>query len=228
MLVALGSRLILWRPETDERADHGFVLPGWPRVRLNDGRADPLGNFWVGSMKNNVEADGESGDVADGEGILYRIDPAGRVSEWHTGLGIANTLCWSPDRSGFYFADTLHNVIWRYDYDAARGAISNRTVFFRDFARGLPDGSAIDAEGYLWNCRYGGGCIVRIASDGTVERIVEMPAANVTTAAFGGSDRRSLYVTTALGTRRGDRLAGSLFRLDAPAPGLPENRARLG
>jgi sugar lactone lactonase YvrE len=227
LLVALGSRLILWQPANDQRDDYRFALPGWPRVRLNDGRADPLGNFWVGSMKNNVEPNGESGETAKGEGKLFRIDPAGAVSEWRTGVGISNTLCWSPDKRHFYFADTLENVVWRYDYDASTGGISNETVFFEGFDRGDPDGSAIDADGYLWNCRYGGGCVVRLAPDGTIDRIVDMPAENVTTAAFGGPDLRTLYVTTARGKRAGDRLAGGLFAFTAPVPGLPENRVRL-
>ncbi len=227
LLVALGSKLILWKPTTDQRDDYLFALPGSPRVRFNDGRADPLGNFWIGSMKNNVEPDGESGDVADGEGILFRIDPAGTITEWKTTLGISNTLCWSPDQRHFYFADTLHNIIWRYDFDKANAAISNETVFFRDFDRGLPDGSAIDARGFLWNCRYDGGCIVRLAPDGTIDRVIDMPAQNVTTATFGGPDLKTLYVTTALGTRRGDRLAGSLFSMHSAVPGLPENVVRL-
>ncbi|MBN9073645.1 MAG: SMP-30/gluconolactonase/LRE family protein [Rhizobiales bacterium] len=228
MLVALGSRLILWQPENDRRTDQGFALDGWPRVRLNDGRADPAGRFWVGSMKNNVEPDGESSEAGDGEGTLFRVDAGGAAAVFREGLGIPNTLCWSPDGRFFYTGDTLHNVIRRYDYDAANGTISNETAFFKDFERGLPDGSAIDAEGFLWNCRWGGGCVVRIAPDGTVDRVIDMPALNVTTAVFGGADLTSLYITTARGDRPGDRLAGSLFRLDTAVRGLSENRFRIG
>ena len=148
LLVALGSKLIWWWPQTDRREDHGFVLPGTPRVRLNDGRADPAGNFWVGSMKNNVLPDGQLGEVGPGEGILYRIAPDGAVSEWRHGLGISNTLCWSPDRCTFYFGDTLANEIYAYDYDAKVGAISEERHFFTGFDRGSPDGSAIDSEGF--------------------------------------------------------------------------------
>ncbi|MGE6781765.1 SMP-30/gluconolactonase/LRE family protein [Ensifer adhaerens] len=223
LLVALGSKLIWWWPKTDRRQDHGFALPGTPRVRLNDGRADPLGNFWVGSMKNNVLPDGQLGDVAPGEGILYRIAPDGAVTEWRHGLGISNTLCWSPDRSTFYFGDTLANEIYAFDYDVEAGAISGERHLFTGFQRGSPDGSAIDSEGFLWNCRYGGRCIARIAPDGTLAEVIEMPVSNITTCTFGGADRMTLYITTA-GGGPAERLAGSLYAMRVDVAGLPENR----
>ncbi len=225
MLVALGSRLLLWRPESDERREHGFALPGWPRVRLNDGRADPLGNFWVGSMRNNVLPDGEAGESGPGEGKLFRIAPDGAVTVWREGLGISNTLCWSPDRRRFYFGDTLENEVRAYDYAGATAAIANERPFLRATGAGFPDGSAIDAEGWLWNCRWGGGCLLRAAPDGGAVERITMPVSNVTTAAFGGPDLRTLYVSTAHHT--GERLSGSLFRLDVDVPGLPEHRFTL-
>jgi sugar lactone lactonase YvrE len=229
LLVGLGSRLILWDPATDARRDHCFVLDGSPRVRLNDGRTDPLGNFWVGSMKNNVEPDGELGDVGPGEGVLFRIAPDGQTTEAVRGLGISNTLCWSPDRRRFYFGDTLASEIRVYDYDTGAGRIANGRPFLAGASRGLPDGSAMDAEGCLWNCRFGGACILRVSRDGDVIGTVEMPVPNITTCAFGGQDLKTLFITTAgRPSQPGDRLAGSLFAIDAPAPGLPENRFRLG
>ena len=144
LLVALASRLIFWRPKADRRVEHGFRIPGWPRVRLNDGRPDPAGNFWVGSMGNNIEPDGELGELVGRQGILYRITPNGIVTEHLRGVGISNTVCWSPDCRRFYFADTLANKIWCFDYDLATGAISNEREFFSHFELGLPDGSCID------------------------------------------------------------------------------------
>lgn len=228
MLVALGSRLALWRPETDTRIDHGFALPGSPRVRLNDGRADPLGNFWVGSMKNNVTADGEADEVGPGEGALFRVAPDGAVHVAATGVGIANTLCWSPDRTRFYFADTLADEIRVHDYDTATGHIANPAPFLAGGGPGLPDGSGMDGEGHLWNCRFGGGCILRVSPSGQVVEAVAMPVANVTTCTFGGPALRTLFVTTASRPgSAGDRLAGSLFRIETDVPGLPENRFTL-
>jgi sugar lactone lactonase YvrE len=227
MLVSLASKLIRWWPATDQRADFGFALPGSPQVRFNDGRSDPAGNFWVGSMKNNVLPDGELGEAGPGEGILYRVDPKGTISEWRKDLGISNTLCWSPDAQHFYFGDTLANEIRVYDYDKASGSIANERVFFSGFSRGFPDGSAIDSAGYLWNCRFGGGCIVRIAPDGSIDRVVDMPVQNITTCAFGGADLKTLFITTAsIVSPPGNRLAGSLFALQVEVPGLAENKFR--
>lgn len=228
LLVALASKLIHWWPATDQRADFGFAIPGYPQVRFNDGRSDPAGNFWVGSMKNNVHADGELGEAGKGEGVLYRVDPQGAVTEWRQGLGISNTLCWSPDARRFYFGDTLENEIRVYDYDKASGEISNERPFLSGFERGFPDGSAIDSAGYLWNCRFSGGCIVRLAPDGSVDRVVEMPVQNVTTCIFGGPDLKTLFITTAsILSPPGNRLAGSLFTLEVAVPGMAENKFHL-
>lgn len=228
-LVALGSRLIWWWPADDRRVDHGFRLAGAPHARLNDGRPDHLGNFWVGSMRNNVLPDGEAGEAGGTEGRMHRIAPDGSVTEHITGIGISNTLCWSPDRRTFYTADTLANVVWAFDFDPVAGTLGARRDHLAGFARGLPDGSAIDAEGFLWNCRFSGHCIVRVAPGGRIDRVVEMPVHNITTATFGGPDLKTLYVTSAAARRHpGERLAGSLWALRCSVPGLPENRVQIG
>ncbi len=226
LLVALGSRLIFWNRKTDLRRDHGFRCVGWPAVRFNDGRAGPNGEFWIGSMANNVGSNGEVRDARAGKGALYRVERGAEPTLFKKGLGISNTLAWSPDHRVFYFGDTMKNRIWAYDYDA--GAIKGERSFFSDFARGRPDGSATDARGYLWNCRFGGGCIVRVAPDGTIDRVIEMPVRNITTCAFGGAGLRTLYVTTAsIHAEEADRLAGSLFALDVDVPGAAAFRAKV-
>ncbi len=228
LLVALGSRLLLWRPRTDTRFDHGFVLDGWPKVRLNDGRTDPRGDFWIGSMRNNVNKDGSVGPAGGADGRLYKVAASGDISVWRERIGISNTLCWSPDRTRFYFGDSLANTIYSYDFDFANGTITNEQAFFTGFERGIPDGSAIDSEGFLWNCRYGGGCIVRISPNGVVDRVIEFPVANPTTCTFGGEGGRTLFVTSASASSEmiGD-LAGGLFELTTEVAGLPEHRFRL-
>lgn len=229
MLVALGSRLVYWWPSTDRRQDHGFKLDGYPRVRLNEGRSDPLGNFWLGTMKNNVLLNAELGEAGKGEGVLLQIAPDGSSTEWRTNLGISNTLCWSPDGTTLYFGDTLENEIYAFDYDSTHGSIGNERSYFAGFERGSPDGSAIDSEGYVWNCRFGGGCIVRVSPQGTIDRVVEMPVQNITTCIFGGDDLKTLFVTTAsIVSPAGNRLAGSLFSLRVEVPGLAENMYRIG
>jgi sugar lactone lactonase YvrE len=225
LLVALSSRLILWNPLTGERRDHGFGLPGWPAVRFNDGAPDPRGSFWIGSMRNNIRPDGSAGETGGTDGILFRADPDGRVTEWQHDVGICNTVAWSPDHARFYFADSLANRISVFHYDRMTGAISEPRPFLAGFPRGLPDGSAVDSEGFLWNCRYGGASIVRVAPDGTVDRVIEMPAVNITNCTFGGPDLRTLYVTSAaLGAPPEDRLAGSVFAVSTDVAGQRENR----
>ena len=225
LAVALGSRVILWEPEADRRLDPVFVLKGWPRVRLNDARADPRGSFWVGTMRNNVNPDGSPGEAGGQDGVLYRIAPDHRISIHREGIGISNTLAWSPDRRRFYTGDTLANVLWTFDYHSHTGDIANERPFLKDFPRGLPDGSTVDSEGFLWNCRFGGGCIVRVAPDGQIDRVIEMPVQNVTTCTFGGPDLRTLFITTAANEAApGSRLAGSLFALETDVTGQLENR----
>lgn len=225
-LLALASKLIWWWPATDRRVEQGFQLPGFPHVRLNDGRADPVGNFWVGSMANNVLPDGGSGDVGPGAGLLFRITPAGEVTQWRDNLGISNTLCWSPDHATFYFGDSLANQIYAYDYRRTDGSIANERVFFAGFDRGVPDGSAMDAAGYLWNCRFGGQCLVRVAPDGVIDRLIEMPVSKLTTCTFGGADLQTLYITTA-SLSCPQRLAGSLFAIRVNQKGMAENRFKV-
>jgi sugar lactone lactonase YvrE len=232
LVVALASRVILWQPQNDARADFAVPEKGWPKVRSNDGRPDPAGNFWVGTMQNNVADDGADIPITDHTlGKLFRIDAKGAFTTEKSGIGISNTVCWSPDNRRFYFADTLTNVVSVWDYDIATGTIANERPFFSGFDRGSPDGSAVDTAGYLWNARYGGGCVVRVSPDGRIDRVVELPCKAVTTCTFGGPDLKTLFITTAGGGRgavNGEPLAGGLFALSVDIPGLPENTFRLG
>lgn len=227
LAVVLGSGVILWEPASDLRHQPIYRLQGWPSVRLNDGRADPRGSLWVGSMRNNVNPDGSSREAGGKDGILHRLDPDASLTIHRRDIGISNTLAWSPDLRRFYFGDTLANTIWSYDYDHAAGTIHNEAVFFAGFERGLPDGSTVDADGYLWNCRYDGGCIVRIAADGKIDRVIEMPVRNITTCTFGGADLKTLFVTTAsAGAAPSERSAGGLFAIQCEVSGQAENRFR--
>lgn len=224
LLVGLASRIIFWQPETDQRQDFAIPEENFPHARLNDGRVDPAGNLWVGSMFNNVGPDGCNIDIHDDmAGKLYRIQPDGKIDLIESDIGISNTLCWSPAHDKFYFADSLRNRISVYDYDLSSGTISGKRDFFADYNRGVPDGSAIDSEGYLWNARYEGRCVVRLSPAGEIDRIVELPCEAATTCAFGGEDLKTLYITTARAAgKETDRLAGGLFSLAVDVPGLSD------
>jgi sugar lactone lactonase YvrE len=223
LVVVLGSGVILWEPHSDARSEPFFRLENWPSVRLNDAGVDPWGSLWVGSMRNNVNADGSAGEVGGTDGALYRIDPDDKATECLRNIGLSNTIVWSPDRSQFYFADSLADSIDVSEFD--HGELKNPRPFLKNFGRGAPDGSAVDSEGYLWNCRYGGACIVRVAPSGAIDRIVEMPTANITNCTFGGDGLKTLYITTAaFGASPGDRFAGGLFAMQTDVAGQTENR----
>ncbi len=229
LIAALGSKVILWQPESDTRTDFAAPEPNWPRVRSNDGRPDPFGNLVLGTMFNNVAPDGSGVDITDNQaGTLYRVDGKGGVTTIKSAIGITNTMCWDVARKRFYTGDTMKNEIWQFDYDPATGAVSNDRPWFSGFDRGSPDGSQIDSEGHVWNCRYHGGCVVRVSPEGKVAGILDMPVSNITNCTFGGPDLKTLFITTAQG---GDgpleRLAGGLFAVQSDVPGVAENVFRL-
>ena len=188
----------------------------------------PAGRFWLGTMQNNITPEGGGMEIVSSSGGLYRIDPDLSCHVMATDITIANTICWSPDATVMYFTDTVTGTMFAYDFDVAAGTISNKRDFAR-FDRGHPDGSTVDAEGYLWNARWDGGCVVRFAPDGSVDRIIEIPASLVTNCAFGGDDLSTLYITTArfgLGPEDLEATpdAGNIFSLKPGVRGMADNR----
>jgi sugar lactone lactonase YvrE len=228
LLVATGPRLILWSPTGDRRVHFTQPERDWPYNRLNDGACDPSGVFWVGSMRNNVGADGSDVKVEGFTGSLYRVNAEKQVNVADSGFGITNTLVWSPDRTRFYCACSIRNIIYVYEFDATESLVSNRRAFVKDSLPGVPDGSAMDEDGCLWNCRYSGGCVLRISPAGRTVETIRIPVSNVTNCGFGGQDLRTLYVTTAsLGAGRDEKLAGGLFTMRTEVPGMGPARFRL-
>jgi sugar lactone lactonase YvrE len=225
ILIVLGGRVILWDIHRQRCDAVLFELAEWPRVRCNDARVSPNGTLWLGTMQNNVRSDGGGTPVTEHVGQLLSLDAKGEARVWHDGLGIANTIAWSSEGDHMYFGDTLKNALYVCDFDPAVNAIANRRIFDDEFARGLPDGSAVDEEGCLWNCRYGGGCIVRFRPDGSVGEVIETPMENPTNCAFGGSDGRTLYVTSASGSDTVGR--GALFAMKTEVAGLAGTPFRL-
>lgn len=217
LILAVRSGFATFDPETGAVEVVHRPEPDRPGNRFNDGKCDPRGRFWAGTM-----------DDAERErtGALYRFDPDGTCERLLDGLGIPNTLAWSADGSTFYFAETLDRVIHAYDVDLVRGSISSRRIFAHVEPPGYPDGSCLDAEGFLWNAEWGGGRVVRYAPDGSVDRIVEMPVDQPTSCVFGGPDLDVLYVTSARKGLSGQQLAqqehaGCLFAVDPGVRGAP-------
>ena len=202
--------------------------PDLPDNRLNEGCVAPDGSFWVGTMQNNLTPDGAPKAMTASSGALWRVTPGGAVfrltpSEY----GIANTLVWTRE-GRLLAADTLANTIYRFD--CGPEGLSGRRVFASGLQRGLPDGSTIDADGFLWNCRVAGGsCLARYAPDGTLDRLVELPCSWPTSCTFGGRDLATLFVTSARFTLTPEHLAahpeeGALFAIEPGVRGLPPNR----
>jgi len=157
-------------------------------TRMNDGKVDPAGRFWAGTM---------AFDVRSGAGSLYRLAPDGTVERVLTELTIPNGMDWSADRTRMYFIDSTTRRIDRFDYDDATGAIRDRRPFCHVAGDGMPDGMTLDSEGYLWVAVWGGAAVLRYAPDGRLVGQVTVPVTQVTSCAFGGPDLRDLYITTA-------------------------------
>jgi len=192
-----------------------------PTNRFNEGKCDRQGRFWTGSMDDGLGAS---------SGALYRVDPDRSIEKMLDGIGISNSIVWSPDDTTFYFADTLEGRIDRFDFDAERGRLSNRRTFVDLAGSGMgPDGSAVDAEGCLWNAQWDGWRVARYSPDGALIGALALPVQKPTSCVFGGPDLTTLFVTSALWDLQGEALAkqplaGGLFAYEVGVRGLPETR----
>tara|TARA_B100000965_G_C19474490_1_gene705578 strand:- start:104 stop:988 length:885 start_codon:yes stop_codon:yes gene_type:complete len=196
-------------------------------TRSNDGGSDAFGRFWLGTMQNNFDKDGNDVPIKDNIGKLYKVDIDKTISIVEEGLAIPNTFVWSPDNSIFYFTDTLSGSIFNYDFNLEQGELTNKKKF-ASYDRGLPDGSTIDTDGCIWNCRWGGSCIVRFTPNGKVDHVIEMPVQNITNCIFGGKDMKTLFITTAsnIGKNQND-LDGNLFAISLNYQGIEDNKSKL-
>jgi sugar lactone lactonase YvrE len=218
LLVALDLALHTFHPDTNELRLLCQVEPPDLDNRLNDGRCDASGRFWVGTMDNQLSRP---------SGALYRIDPNGSVTRMFGGVIVSNTIAISPDQKTLFFSDTRRFTIWAFDLEEG-GGLRNRRVFVDYTAtRERPDGACVDAEGFIWNAIFAGGRIVRYKPDGRLDRAVKLPVTNPTCLCFGGKDLETLYVTTARKFLTEEQLsaeplAGALLAVDAGVRGLPE------
>jgi sugar lactone lactonase YvrE len=172
-IVGLTNRVALW--------DYGETFktlavpePDLPDNRLNEGKVAPDGLFWVGTMQNNLNADGSPKDMTRNSGAVYRIAPEGSLRQLTPReYGISDTMAWTKDNH-FLFADTLQNTIFGFNTDGI--SLSGRKTFFGPCDRGLPDGSCLDSEDQLWNCRVvGGAAVACISRHGELLRFTELP-----------------------------------------------------
>ncbi len=194
--------------------------PAETPLRCNDGKCDPTGRLWAGTMPTG----------GDGKplGTLFSLQPGGSPQRVLRDVGCSNGLAWNVARREFTFIDSLTRRIDRFRWDPFSGQIDERSVlasFGEDPS--LPDGMCIDAEGHLWVAFWDGGCVRRIHGvTGTTLATISLPAQRVTSCTFGGPDLSTLYITTAhqgfsSAERAGQPLAGSLFSVQPGVRGLP-------
>ncbi len=191
---------------------------GKPKARFNDGTVDRRGRFWAGTY------------VPEGlTSALYRLDPDGSCHQMETGVGVSNGIGWSPDDKVMYYTDSRPHVIYAYDFDAATGSIANRRVWVRTGDNEVPDGLAVDREGFIWSAKWDGWKVTRYDPDGKIEREIPIPAQRVTSCAFGGPNLDELYITSARDRLTPEQLAkqpaaGDIFRLRPGVRGFPPNK----
>jgi sugar lactone lactonase YvrE len=230
----LAMRDGIWRfdPESGHRT-HLADPPYDPaHERFNDGKADPQGRLWVGTIYEPREP---------ALAALYRFN--GRALErMADGITVSNGLGWSPDGRVMYWSDTKAHSVYAFDFDAASGSITNRRVFASrqpkqparplDDYGGRPDGAAVDAEGGYWSAMFEGARVVRFSPAGEPIAEIHLPARCPTMPCFGGADLKTLYITTARENRPADELArwpwsGRVLQMRVDVPGLPTNLADL-
>lgn len=186
-----------------------------PSNRMNDAKADAAGRIWAGTM--HVDADQPTG-------AHYRLDPDHTVTCVGTDYLITNGPAFSPDQRRMYHNDSGLGVVYCFDMSDA-GELCNRRVFLRfDETAGKPDGMTVDAAGYLWIALWGAGCVNRFTPDGKLDRVIALPASQITSCAFVGPDLDRLFVTSAAEGVPDEEFGGALFEVYPHVRGLPPGR----
>lgn len=218
LMIALASAIAHLDLETGDVTEWANPEGSIPGNRFNDGKCDPMGRFWVGTMREDFSAP---------TGHLYCLHPDGRVEEKLAGVTCSNGLVWSRDARTLYYADTATCQLWAFDFDKTTGNISRQRVVLEvpQDAPGRLDGLAIDAEDCIWAALYGAGCVQRFdPHTGRQLDCVEVPGArSVSACAFGGPTLDRLFITTAAQDADLDQQpnAGNLFVADVGIRGAP-------
>ena len=217
-IVALKNGIFSY--DSEERTIRQVAVPDdlTDAVRFNDGKCDPIGRFWVGTV--------DTVRYADPIAALYRLEGS-TVTRVLGGVTISNGIAWSPDGTRMYYIDTPTRKVVAYDYDIATGGISNpEDAILIPEGWGDPDGCTMDADGMLWVALWGGHAIARWNPEtGECLQRIRLPVKHVTAMAFGGEDLQTLFITTAKASWAGldEPDAGKLFVCRPGAKGLKAN-----
>lgn len=194
-----------------------------PVTRSNDGRADPWGGFWIGTMGRNAEG---------GAGAIYRFYQ-GKLHKLFGEITIPNAICFAPDRSRAYFTDTSTQKVMRVALDCEGWSDVAPAIFLDLSDSGLnPDGAVVAKDGTVWVAQWGAARVAAYAPDGAFLRAVDVPGVHATCPAFGGADLRTLYVTSARQGLPADVAHdqsphGQTFAVHGVTEGRPEPRVIL-
>ncbi|MBO9579710.1 MAG: SMP-30/gluconolactonase/LRE family protein [Sphingobium sp.] len=195
------------------------ILADKGELRFNDGRTDPAGRFWVGSVNTAKSAR---------DAALYRVDPDGSIAFVEGGMLTCNGAAFDTDGTAFRHADTPSHELRGYAVDPIAGTLSNRRILRRfPEGRGRPDGGSFDSKGAYWSALFDGGRVVRLDEAGDILMTVDLPVTRPTMIVFGGPDLRTAYVTSARTGLSAEQLAdqphaGGIFSFRVDVPGLPE------
>ncbi len=189
LILALAGGFAFFDPDTGALQRLFDPEPLAPHNRLNDGKCDGRGRFWVGSMHDPER---------DPSGHLYRLDPDLNLECFEMGFVVTNGPAWSGDGRTFYFTDSVARRIWAFDFDMDEGRFGGQRLFAElEPEEGHPDGQCLDVEDGLWTASWNGARVARRRPDGTLDREVRLPVPLVSSCCFGGEALDTLYVTTA-------------------------------
>lgn len=222
LVVAFASGFAFYTPDTGQVDWLHKLESDNPGTRFNDGRTDRQGRLWAGTMVEDM-------DAAPYQGSLYCLHNDLNVSKSQiNNLHIPNSLCWSPDGTIMYHTDTPTLTIQQYEFNTDLGGIGSAQHFVTTKDGCYPDGSIVDAQGYLWNAQWGSNTVVRYSPDGKENLIVNVPTQQPSCVALGGKNLNLLFVTSAWQgmsdeARSQDTQAGNLFIYQTDYKGLVES-----
>lgn len=217
LIAALRSGVHLFDPDSGTLDFLVQPEPDRPMNRLNDGKVGPDGCFWVGSMHDALPRQPTA--------ALYRVTPQGQVDKVLDGLKVSNGLAWSPDGRIMYHADSRGPHVSAYPFDPAGGTLGpGRILATLGEADGLPDGAAVDVQGFYWSAGVTAGRLNRLAPDGRIAAVIDLPAPAPTMVCFGGPALDRLYVTSLATDRTGRAVGGTVLVGNPGVTGVPVNR----
>ncbi|MEP3048040.1 MAG: SMP-30/gluconolactonase/LRE family protein [Roseibium sp.] len=217
LLIASQTQLFLFNLETEASTKVCDLEADDPITRSNDGRADPLGGFWIGTMGIDVEPTA---------GAIYRLYK-GELRKLYPDITVSNSICFAPDGKHAYFSDTADKTIQKVALDSDGWPVGQPELFVDLSPENInPDGSVVDADGYLWNAQWGAHRVARYSPEGKFIEAITFPATQITCPSFGSADLKTLFATSAAIGLTGDR-EGLTFFAETSVQGQQEHRVIL-